>query len=60
MRNFDALFTYEPLPIVDIEQILQTELPTEDREVLSEDRERWKVMGAGAHLSCVKSPLRFH
>jgi hypothetical protein len=35
---------------MDIAHILQTELPQEEREVLSEDRERWKTMGAGSHL----------
>lgn len=36
---------------MDIEHILQTELSQEEREVLHADRERWKRMGAGAHLS---------
>jgi hypothetical protein len=36
---------------MDIDFILQTELPQEDREVLAEDKERWHRMGAGQHLS---------
>ena len=36
---------------MDIDFILQTELPEEDREVLAEDKERWHLMGAGQHLS---------
>jgi hypothetical protein len=33
-----------------IETIKQTELTSSEREVLAEDRKRWKRMGAGAHL----------
>ena len=36
---------------MDIDQILQTELQQEDREVLAEDKKRWQKMGAGQHLS---------
>ena len=36
---------------MDIDFILQTELPGEDHEVLAEDKERWHLMGAGRHLS---------
>jgi hypothetical protein len=37
--------------MVDVDHILQTELPQEDREVLAEDKRRWQRMGAGQHLS---------
>lgn len=37
--------------MVDVDHILQTELPQEDREVLAEDKQRWQRMGAGQHLS---------
>jgi len=33
-----------------IQDIKQTELTQSEREVLEEDRARWKRMGAGGHL----------
>jgi hypothetical protein len=33
-----------------LDDIEQTELTASERNVLGEDRERWKRIGAGAHL----------
>ena len=37
--------------MVDADEILQTELPQEDRAILAEDKKRWQRMGTGQHLS---------